>query len=92
MVFGGSRVFPYSVHLMPIAIIVNKIDQYLDLPHRLGNFRVLARTLTHHWLEEGGGKPPPANFLNNLKPSADINAKRWEPYTASISHIHTKFQ
>ena len=42
----------------------------------------------------GGRKTPPplANFLNNLKTSAYINAKLTVPYTASIWHIHTKFQ
>ena len=30
-----TRFSPYLVHLMPIGTILGKIDQYLDLPHRL---------------------------------------------------------
>ena len=36
----------YLVHLVPIGIILSKIDQYLDLPHQLQSFRVLVHMLT----------------------------------------------
>ena len=40
LIFGAALGFSYClVHLMPIGTIVSKIDQYLDLPHRLGSFR-----------------------------------------------------
>ena len=37
-------------------------------------------------------RPPLANFPNNLKTSAYIDAKRTVTYTPSIWHIHTQFQ
>ena len=41
LIFGAALGFShYFVHLMPIGTILSKIDQYLDLPHRLSNFRV----------------------------------------------------
>ena len=36
--------------------------------------------------------PPPANFLNNSKKRADIDAKLTVPYSAPIWHPQTKFQ
>ena len=35
----GAVFFHYLVQLMPVGIIHSKIDQYLDLPHRLQSFR-----------------------------------------------------
>ena len=46
---------------------------------------IVVTVLTRHWL--GGlakNAPPLANFLNNLKTSADIDAKLTVPYTASF--------
>ena len=52
------------------------------------------RFLTRHWL--GGGANiaplPLANFLNNFKTRADIDATLTVPYSASIWHPQTKFQ
>ena len=38
------------------------------------------------------GVAPLANFLNNLKTRADIDAKLAMPHSVSIGHIHTKFR
>ena len=47
MIFGAALFFfRYLVHLMSIGTILSNIYKYLDLPHRLRNFRVLARALT----------------------------------------------
>ena len=36
LIFGAALGFShYLVHLKPIGTILNEIDQYLDLPHRL---------------------------------------------------------
>ena len=44
-------------------------------------------------LAGGGGRitAPLANFLNNLKTSADIDGKLAVPYAASIWHIQQNF-
>ena len=41
LTFGAALGFSHClVHLMPIGAILRKINQYLDLPNRLRNFRV----------------------------------------------------
>ena len=41
LIFGAALgFFHYLVYLMSIGTIFSKIDQYLDLPHRLSSIRV----------------------------------------------------
>ena len=66
LIFGAALVFShYLVHLMPIGTILSKIDQYLDLPHRLWSFRV----------NMGGSKIQNVKIITN---GALRYAKWWE--------------